>query len=38
VNAEGFGVALSAMYPGDNGNGRAYVDIVYVKVSYRICP
>jgi hypothetical protein len=38
VNAEGFGVALSAKFGQSAGNGRAYVDIVYVTVSYRLCP
>jgi hypothetical protein len=35
VNAQNFGVALSAIYADTAGNGRAYVDIVYVTVSYR---
>ena len=38
VNDEGFGVALSAKFGQTAGNGRAYVDIVYVEVSYRTCP
>jgi hypothetical protein len=37
VNAENFGVAVSAQYPQSGGNGRAYVDIVYVTVSYTDC-
>jgi hypothetical protein len=35
VNAMDFGVALSAIYLDTAGNGRAYVDIVYVTVHYR---
>jgi hypothetical protein len=35
VNSEDFGVALSAAYTQTAGNGRAYVDIVYVTVHYR---
>jgi hypothetical protein len=38
VNADGFGVAVNAIYPEPAGNGRAYVDIVYVTVHYRECP
>jgi hypothetical protein len=34
VNAAGFGVAFSAQYTQSAGNGRAYVDIVYVTVHY----
>jgi hypothetical protein len=34
VNAPDFGVALSAAYTQSAGNGRAYVDIVYVTVHY----
>jgi hypothetical protein len=34
VNAADFGVALSARYTQSAGNGRAYVDIVYVTVHY----
>jgi hypothetical protein len=34
VNAEDFGVALTAIYTDTGGNGRAYVDIVYVTVDY----
>jgi hypothetical protein len=34
LNAEDFGVALSAIYTDTGGNGRAYVDIVYVTVDY----
>jgi hypothetical protein len=34
VNASDFGVALSAAYTQSAGNGRAYVDIVYVTVNY----
>jgi hypothetical protein len=37
VNAADFGVALSAMYPEEAGNGRAYVDIIYLTVSYKLC-
>jgi hypothetical protein len=37
VNAGTFGVAVSAQYPQSGGNGRAYVDIVYVTVSYTDC-
>lgn len=37
VNATNFGVALSAIYTDTAGNGRAYVDIVYVTVHYRAC-
>jgi hypothetical protein len=37
VNAGTFGVAVSAQYPQSAGNGRAYVDIVYVTVSYTDC-
>jgi hypothetical protein len=37
VNADGFGVAVNASFPETAGNGRAYVDIVYVTVSYREC-
>jgi hypothetical protein len=36
VNAPDFGVALSAAYTQSAGNGRAYVDIVYVTVSYTL--
>jgi hypothetical protein len=35
VNSPNFGVALSAIYTDTAGNGRAYVDIVYVTVHYR---
>jgi hypothetical protein len=35
VNSANFGVALSALYTDTAGNGRAYVDIVYVTVHYR---
>lgn len=38
VNAGGFGVAVSARYPEDAGSGRAYIDAVFVEVSYRTCP
>lgn len=34
VNAPDFGVALSAAYTQSAGNGRAYVDIVYIAVHY----
>lgn len=34
LNAEDFGVAVSAQYAQSAGNGRAYIDIVYVTVSY----
>jgi hypothetical protein len=34
VNAADFGVALSAAFTQSAGNGRAYVDIVYVTVNY----
>jgi hypothetical protein len=34
VNAADFGVALSARFTQSAGNGRAYVDIVYVTVHY----
>jgi hypothetical protein len=34
VNAPDFGVALSAGFTRSAGNGRAYVDIVYVTVHY----
>lgn len=36
LNADDFGVALSAAYTQTAGNGRAYVDIVYVTVSYTV--
>ncbi len=36
VNAADFGVALRTAYTQTAGNGRAYVDIVYVTVSYDI--
>jgi hypothetical protein len=36
VNAADFGVALAAGYTQTAGNGRAYVDIVYVTVSYSL--
>src|SRR5690606_4970814 len=32
VNAADFGVALSTLYTQSAGNGRAYVDIIYVTV------
>jgi hypothetical protein len=35
LNSADFGVALSAIYTDTAGNGRAYVDIVYVTVNYR---
>ncbi len=38
VDASDFGVAVSARYPQATGGGTAYVDVVYVKVSYRVCP
>ena len=38
VNAADFGVALALNYQQTNGNGRAYVDIAYVTVSYKGCP
>jgi hypothetical protein len=34
LNSEDFGVALNAIYTDTAGNGRAYVDIVYVTVNY----
>ena len=34
VNSPDFGVALSALYTDTAGNGRAYVDIVYVTINY----
>jgi hypothetical protein len=37
VNAQNFGVALSAIYTETGGNGRAYVDIVYVTIHYQTC-
>jgi hypothetical protein len=37
VNADDFGVSLTVAYTQNNGNGRAYVDIVYVTVTYRTC-
>jgi hypothetical protein len=37
VNAANFGVALSAIYTDTAGNGRAYVDIVYVTIHYQAC-
>ena len=36
VNAAGFGVALAAGFTQTAGNGRAYVDIVYATVHYRV--
>jgi hypothetical protein len=36
VNAADFGVALAAGYTQTAGNGRAYVDIVYVTVTYSL--
>lgn len=38
LNADDFGVALAAGYTQTAGNGRGYVDIVYVTVTYRTCP
>lgn len=38
LNAEGFGVALSAQYTEAAGNTRAYVDQVRVTISYSLCP
>jgi hypothetical protein len=35
INGSDFGVALSAIYTDTAGNGRAYVDIVYVTVHHR---
>jgi len=37
LNSDDFGVALSVGYTQSAGSGRAYVDIVYVSVSYRQC-
>ena len=37
LNAQDFGVALSAQYTGDAGNTRAYVDQVRVTISYSAC-
>jgi hypothetical protein len=34
VNSEDFGVAISAIYTDTAGNGRAYIDIVYITVEY----
>jgi hypothetical protein len=36
LTSDDFGVALSAGYTQTAGNGRAYVDIVYVTVSYAV--
>jgi len=36
VNSPDFGVALSAVFTRGAGNERAYVDIVYVTVHYRL--
>lgn len=36
-NAQNFGVTLAARYPQTAGNGRGYIDIVYVTVHYRGC-
>lgn len=36
-NAQNFGVSLAASYPQSGGNGRGYIDIVYVSVHYQVC-
>jgi len=38
LNAADFGVAFTAGYAQSAGSGRAYLDIVYVSVTYRTCP
>jgi hypothetical protein len=38
LNADDFGVAFAAGYTQSAGSGRAYVDIVYVTVTYQTCP
>jgi hypothetical protein len=38
LDADDFGVALAAGYTQTAGNGRGYVDVVYVTVTYQTCP
>jgi len=37
VNALGFGIALTPLYPDTAGNERAYVDFIRATLTYDVC-